>query len=752
MARKRLIIRGTAAQAGLATAGHQAGIPEHMFWDMTNYIGDLDGLLVKAPGLNQHGQTIKRPDTSDTTAFVSFLNGLDGFVSADSSDEEINLTTSKGVLQAAVSVADGKTYTLSYMTSALPSGTDWALRFLFQGINLPAYADGDVATVPESMSFRVRASSTSGKEFAFFSDGLYYKKDADSEYALVTGSAYASLGGWNTIEILGDSAGNVLVYMNETLLQTLTASDLKQATFTEALAIFEFKWETSPDGAYTTKITTPMYSDTDSDPWTTDPIDAIGEFQYFTRAGTRKRALLAACGDYIYHDTHLVNVWRPLHTKQHQYVHFAPYRQTIVWTNHNGASSTALWQWNGTDDAPTLLDDAPPLHVVAEHQQRLCGIGDPLNPFRWYYSGDRQPNVWFSSAPDNVEDQFDTALDAGYLEIPAKKGDRLTAMYGDFYDNAVVWSTRGAWRITGYGVFSYRPSNIARSEGCEGPWALTEVGNDIWYVGPNGIRSLVAVQEYGDIQSQQPAVVLQNLWARNGRSELLINRNSADRSILQYSPSQQLVYIAVPLQGNTTPMHEFAYNVNTGQMYGPMEFDSRAMLCAERSNPLTEVMLHGDAEGRVGYTSHNKKSDLDGAQYTSKLQSALLDGRSIDPRLSHMVKTWYKLRLQILPRGKWPFTVSWYSCSSDEWPELGTSTEKQGRVFKAYPIGTGVEGEFRLNAKPDSLLRSGEDVLNYEIELDGGRGVALWWKIESDYDLPISSWEVELDADGYEEE
>lgn len=748
---RRLTVKAMPAVLGLATAGHQNGIDEAALWKATNFGADTDGLLSKRPGLRAYGQTLLRPDADATgstlTAFVSFLSGTSGFLTTDGTSGDISPSVSKGVLQVGVPNQGGTppatTLSMAYSATAVSANAEWAFRFLARGSSLYAYNGTD--TTPKTFHVRIQSATNKAAEFALFAGGLYYKAVTTGTYTLVAGTTLAGIGGWNTFEIRRDGS-NVLVYLNDTLVDTIATSAMYTPTLT-GTSLFEFRWGYNPGGGYTTYVTTPMYNDVADDPFVGDPVVALGEFQYDARTGGVRRVLMAACGNYIYHDANLTEVWRPLQTRRYAYTHFAPYRQSMVWTDYDGAGRSVLWQWDGIDAEPTELTDAPPVEIVVEHQGRLWGICDHKNPHRGYYSAYAQPNVWFSPSPTSTE-TFDTALDAGYIQIPAKGGDRITAVFGDYYGTVILWTRKTVSRVDGFGVFSYQHTFLNQRIGCEDQNAVAMVGNDLWFLSNQGIRSLVATQQFGDIQVQQPMLVLQNLWAPFGRSEYLINRNAMQRASMDMNPTSGLVTIAMPLFGDQTAQHMYVYNVNTQQTYGPWEQDFRSVKNIECLSPLREVIMVGDSNGQVGYFDHTVKSDY-GAAYTGTLESAVIDGRSLDPALPSMVKTFKELRLQLLLRGHWDFTVRWvtYGKESGDYRE---QIVNQSALRKAYTV----DRDMRVDVKPDGVVLSGEEVVNITVQLDA-RGQGLVFQIEdteAGQDVVVHGWEVDLAPDGKEQE
>lgn len=763
---KRFTISSMPSRNGLLSAGQQATIDEKGWWQAINATADLDGMISKRPGLKQWGQTLYEPDSGATdstiTAYVDFLDSTLPFNTTDDSGTpaKIAATVRQGLLETNVRGGDGgEDYLLSYSVPTVSANDAWSMRLLFQGTNLPVYSD---TTDTNTFAFRAQGADDSGKEFAIWSGGLYYKQTSDSKYVLIADTEAAGAGNWVTIEVrCDDDGGNTTVYLEDTLVATLTSADLDDVSMTGTTA-FELYWlvegttptppaTAEPGTQYSTRISTVMYNDVAADAFATNEVSAVTGFQYSTTSGTLKRAALCACGEYIYHDNGLLTVWRPLARKQYSVVHFTPYQQTIMWVNHNGAKLSQLWQWNGSDD-PETFPDAPNLHFATEHLQRLWGAG-PENPLRLYYSADREPDVWYSPTPDNTEDEFSVALDAGYIDIPVKGGDRVSAAYGDYYGTLIAYTRNTTWRIDGFGLNSFQRRNISQKVGCENADCVTQVGNDLWALHTRGISSLVATDQFGDLQVQHPSGPIQDLWSRDPSRVVTIARDFLKHAKVGWEPQQNLVYVAVPITGDTRADHVYVISPAQNNWLGPWVMENRAMANVEIASPVLEVMMHGDSEGRIGYTDATYKADFDDAEYTLTLESAALNGRSVHPSLISQRKTWKALRLFYLPRGDWSFTVTWWT---DTRKAGGPRSKNQNDLFKTFVIGDedgDGTGDFRLDLDPDGVLRSSQEMAVIEIDLDMP-GYNLIFEIEQDgagQDLALQGWEVEATAAGVEE-
>ena len=745
-------VRSMPWRDSLLTAGQQATIAETGLWQAKNVTVDIDGMLMKRPGLRQWGQTIKQPDTGATgstlTFNTTFLNGLNDYGETDSSSGKITTATRQGLLRTNVQSSNGgETYTLS-KNSTLSGNDEWSMRLMFRGTNLQAYTPA--GTTANTFAIKAQGAAGSGKLFAIWSGGLYYQKDADDTFELVSGTSSIGGGGWVCIEIrCDDDSGNTTVYLNDSLVDTISSALIKDQTITGAA--YELVWTVEGSGdsskQYSTQLASVMYNDTISDPFEAQEIVAVTDFQYLTRANSLKRCLLCAAGEYIYHDNSLAGAWRPLLRKQYSTVFFAHYRRTMAWVDTNNASSGTVWTWNGYDD-PEQMKDSPNLRFIAEHQQRLWGAGDRTNPLRVYYSGDRQPDVWYSPAPDNIEDEFDVALDAGYIDIPSQRGDEVTAIYGDYYDSIIVFTRRSVWRITGFGVNSFQRTNIRQGIGCISPLCVTPVGNDLWFLGEQGIMSIATTEQFGDLRTQFISGPIQDLWGLSVAADTTLVRDFLAKSKLVYDPQQTLVYAAVPITGDTNSDHIYAarpYPDGRADWYGPWDIEARALASGEIAAPVINIVLHGDSSGRIGYTDHLDNADFSTGTVEMLLESAMINGRSLDPRLAGQRKTFSRLRIYFLPRGEYDYTVTYRTDTREE----GSQTANQLDLYSEYVITK----DFKLDKPGEGVLRSSQEMAMREFKLDLP-GYAFAFKLEQTglgQDMPIQGWELDFTATGFEE-
>lgn len=736
-------------RGSLLTAGSQSTMPENMLWEAENVSVRLDGTLTKRPGVRQWGQTIMEPDSTavgaTVQAFVPFIDTTAPMVTTDNSTGKITTTVISGELRTAVAKGDVPLDTenlVMHHPGNLPAGSKWSLRFMFHGINLPSYTVA--ATYTDTFAFRGQAAAGSGKEFAIWAGGIYYKRASDNTYVLIANTTTVGEGVWSMIEVRVDDGvgGSTQVYLNDVLVATISSSLLADVS---PNGFFEFRWLVEDSGAantqYNTVVIAPMYNDTTTAPFAGVEIVAGEYFPYQTSSGARVRSLVIAAGSYIYHDNGELAIWRPLLAKQNPNVFFATFQRTLIWCDFADGGSSSVRQWTG-EVAPLLLADAPPIQFAVEHKARLFGAGDKEFPLRLYYTGSRQANLWFTPTEDNAETETDAVLEAGYIPIPARRGDAITAIWGDYYGLLIVATRTGVWQLSGSGPQSWSLEAVSQSHGVESSLGIMQVGNDLWYGSRFGIHSLLTTDKYGQLSTQKPSTAIGNLWSQQTSGGAKIARDFLGTSKIVFSPQQQLIVVAVPLSGNQNSDDIYVYSQVTEGWYGPWSIESRALWIAELVSPLLEVVMHGSSDGRVGYTYPYLKADYETGVVSMRIATAALSGRTVDPSFHKKVKTWKNLYLYIQPRGKWDFSVSWYGDN-----QIEVEPRVISQIQEPEPLYV-LTDDFRLDESPDGVLRSDEDIRVIKIPIDE-RSVYLYLFIEESAageDLIIQGADIEFTA------
>ena len=725
---------------GLATAGQQSTIPEDALWQAKNTSPGLDGMMSKRPGLRQWGQTIQT-----STTFEPFLDdNMPGWVETNDDAALLTKKVDQGMLRMTANIGTGtQTHTLSWLGTAV---TNPVFRMMVQAGGLKAITGA--ATDADTFHFQIAKDTTTAWEFAIWSGGLYYKAVTTGIFTLIAGTSDIGEGAWTQLEINITAAGNTLVYFNGTLKATIATSLLDATptmTTANSIAVLMLQVQNNTvaadDEVYGVLVVAPTWGTS-----TAQTIESVSDFRASIGAGTQQSALLCAAGDYIWHDSALLGVWRPLWRKEYANVHFFPFRQDVGWVESNGHTNSRVVIWTGRQfELPEELENAPNAQFATEHQTRLWLAGDHDNPMRLSWSGDREVDVWFAPDQNNISDRFDTQLKAGYVEIASRRGDKITGIYGGYFGEIIVLSKNGVFRVQGSGPQSYAISQVGHDLGSENIESVAQVGNDVWFLSRRGIHTLSASDKFGDLISGYISGPIQDIFGGDASSTNIINKTYSHRSRLAYNSELGLVYAAVPLNSNSTAQNVYVYSVVTQEWYGPWVIDCQAM---EEVTLNSSVIMHGGTAGKLLYTDQLHKSD-DGTAIDMIMESATINGRTIDPSLVPVEKTFKRLRLLLLPRGDWDVKVFWkvdggfYQAANTADPEQNKDTN----VFNAHVL----TDDFRLGLDPDGRLHSREEHGYVEIIVDArGYGLSFYVQQSSDgEDLAIQGYEVDFIAHGY---
>lgn len=725
MARElRHVIRHMPMRSGLVTAGQQSTVAEDALWQAVNATARFDGLVQRRPGLEQWGQSLLTPDAAVTTpVHTEFGNLADWIIDESAAGGLISYSVNNNVLSV-VTTAGAGTETLSFQrhlqgTETQPTSDDWSLRFSAKGTNTVDYDDVD--TSPSALVIRAIAAAGSGKEFALMRDGLYYKDNADDTYTLITAAGTDDDEQWHQYEIRMDKDGSTLVYVDETLVATLTSTSLKAVTPTAAL--FELVWRTDTTDQYYWDVSDVMYADTVSTPFSGGDVTALQYLARRTSVGSKQDILLAFADGNVWQDRNVEKHWVSLLRLPDEDLFIGRYRDNVLFINsHPLLNDSLMYEWDGSNDAPTLLEQAPPAVAAVEHKGRIWAWGDKRHPLRLYFSGNRQSDVWF--VPEDDAETTDNVLEAGYLEIKSDGGDEITAAYGDFYGQMIIFTRRSIWRLAGDTFDSFSVTDINRSVGCVGPNAVARVANDLLFLSREGVHSLQASQQYGDLRTSFVSSLIQDLWTDSPSTGFRLRAPDLLEATVEYLPIDNLVYVTLHKLQDARSEITYVYNLATQQWFGPWEVESASMAMLEFSTKAGQVMAHGQSGGIVAVTNRRALNDL-GVDYTVTLESPRISGRSLDPSMVPGRKTWKTLRLYIMPQGEWDFTVTWQV--DDKSPVDSTPDNTQSQNF--YGVAT-ISNNFKLGDPNTGRLKSEQLIAPIEVPIDE-KGRWLRFKIES---------------------
>ena len=112
-----------------------------------------------------------------------------------------------------------------------------------------------------------------------------------------------------------------------------------------------------------------------------------------------------------------------------------------------------------------------------------------------FYAGmSSNPQEIVFSAPFN-EDDFQSSNGAGSIKVD----DNVTGLKV-FRDNLFIFCQDRIFKLTGSGLASFAVENISRHIGCLDGFSIQEIGGDLAFLGPDGIRTVQGTARIGDIE------------------------------------------------------------------------------------------------------------------------------------------------------------------------------------------------------------------------------------------------------------
>ncbi len=667
--------------AGLVNAGGQATIPEDSFWEARNSTIGEDGRMSKRPGLRQHGQTLKAP-ISGGFSWQELFGDLSDFASGDigaAGFATIEIKNGAAVCTTTSVTADRGRY---IRRNAQPSdgavgAGDAAkadLRMLFKANGaLPAQSG---TTEPNGFHVVMRSDHANLAVFLFLDLGIYYWNG--TAWTLVTGTDVDD-GSWHTIEFRLTSNVTAQIYVDESLKGSITFT-----SYTASISLTNERCalaaETNTNGKYEVEVDMLQYRSGNGNIIGV-PVTSLYEWK---SPNPLSRHLLAVAGSVVYDDLDHAGVFRAMtSTAASEVTTFTPFGSQLLVVNPR----LPVRLWAGTRES--IATEAPEVpsrtYVACQHQGRLAVVTE-ADPLLVLVGAANTLDDWTTPTFESPTGESFT------VPLPDAIGERVTALIGDFYGQLVIFTQNSIYALVGSSVDTYYLRTISSGIGCVGPRAVARAGGDLIFLSNHGMHSLKAVQEYGDLSTAYETQGLRRLWQHDNQfdSPKVIGNY---RSSVVYAPHLGRTFLALQTQEDPIPRKLYELNHDVGKWSGPWTLDCEAAAFVMLGSPAVPVPMFGDTSGRVSAALDDRKMDFGTAAYTTRLRSSRLDGRSLDPVLSHTTKNWRAMRLYVLPRGNWDLSLTW---TSDGHTREGSDTPNQNRYNEAVLDTTFVLGTSKI--------------------------------------------------------
>ena len=309
------------------------------------------------------------------------------------------------------------------------------------------------------------------------------------------------------------------------------------------------------------------------------------------------------------------------------------------WAQYRFASTNRIVMVDGTNppayyDGTTFvsIDDAPSSAIGAEHVAIFKNHA--------FYAKD---NILVFSAPYD-EDSFDVGLGAGEIDI----GASITGLIV-FREQLIIFCEQKIFRLAGTTVSDFQLQSITDDIGCIDTDTIQEVGGDVVFLAPDGLRMLSGTERIGDFGLAVISKVIQsefdNFITKSTSYASLVIREKSQYRLLGFS-SSITDESAVGILGT-----QFSGQGGSEMAWGELR-GIRAYVAYSIYTSTTETILFANTDGYVYQMESGNSFDGDDIRATFSTPFVAINE---DPRVR---KTFYKLFLYADPQGSVTTNVS----------------------------------------------------------------------------------------------
>jgi len=716
-----------AATAGLDLSKDRCSAQETALWEATNVCRSNRGTIVKRPDFVQYNTQIIEP-TEPTKAdrMEVVLKVGDEWEATTNVIANSYAAVNRGMVSL-LARNQSTPYTNTVTRNLEPGevyGTEWyCISFVIRA--------GNLVDSPNYLYLSVCPDGVHGTEYRFGTQGIY-TKTGSSTFELLDGTDVVVDGNPHRVDIFV-LTGGVAVRIDGVDITTTGATYFAMSHLIEFGATSGSALTQDGISAQFSSVILRDKAFSSFDGLHVPAISAVESFSV-SSGTTLKHRLIAAGERYVFIDFEHSGMWRILLKKEYPNTSICQFRNTLIIINFSEyGNKTYVWRLY-TDGTTEYLADAPNCKFGAEFMGRLFLGGDSVNPKRLYYSGDRNPRKWV--VPESGQD-YDLAdlLDAGYFDIASDKSASVTGINNKFYGSLIVTTDDSVRAITGSSPADFGQRVVAADVGSAGPYSGCGGMNDFMCLNKNGITSIVSTDKYGDIAAERRSHPINSLFDVQNPTSNLVTMSWLQRAVLHYFSPMSIMVALLPVNGSRVANKMYTCQFPEMLWYGPFDVDATCMNTVIGAYPVADYLTIGTPDGKVKMMSFASPNTDQ-----LKISTMYLDGRSLDPALVSMVKTWKFIRLTVNPTGNWPVTVRWKG-DSGAWQQNAQNVlcGKSQALVGTATTGSAMAAD-----------RSEKHVI--EIPLDV-RSMSLKVEITSDAPkLSLTGIDVDFHISGYERE
>ena len=368
---------------------------------------------------------------------------------------------------------------------------------------------------------------------------------------------------------------------------------------------------------------------------------------------------------------------------------------TFISSTHSGASKARFTEFNFDGTVKTVIVDSfnNPAVIQGSTYKKLQGSSDVTGA---EYVEEFKDHLFFAksdlivyTAPFSEED-FTSASGAGVYRLPSPCTGLIT-----FREQLINFSETSIRKLEGTSQADFTLTSIVNKIGCVSGDTIQEVGGDVLFLGPDGVRFLGATDRIGDfnlsLASRQIQEDFKSFTIRGSEYCTLVLREKNQYRIFKYSSTTEKRHTKGYI--GTQFLDQDAQSIDWGLMKGIKAYRSSSTYENDE-----EVAIFSNDDGYL-YQLESGLS-FDGLDISSSYYTPFIPIENPTVR-----KTAYKVETYIDPEGpvngKLTLKYDFSNPTKIQPPSVDISG---GSTFETY--GTAVYGESLFGSEPDTVIDS----------------------------------------------
>ena len=282
-----------------------------------------------------------------------------------------------------------------------------------------------------------------------------------------------------------------------------------------------------------------------------------------------------------------------------------------------GVNKVRFHRYNWSADEVILVDGVNPAATYdGTTYTQLTHANAPANPkyvttFKSHMflagASASQNSLYFSAPLDETD--FSVANGAGEINVGFDIVQIKT-----FRDELYIFGTNNIKKLVGNSVADFQLQQVTNDLGCIASDSVVELGGDLLFIGPDGLRPVSGTDRIGDVNLETISKNVQSIFNDivlnqdlDGLSSVIIRQKSQFRMFFSASDSQGVI-------GALRQQQSGAIAFEFGQMLGI------TATCADSGYiGQYEFVIHGDSDGKV--YRQERGTDFDGIEIFSLFQT-----------------------------------------------------------------------------------------------------------------------------------